>query len=165
MNDALVRSLVLLIVSTGCPQELFGPLSLAALERDEYKRATSGYAPDSELIFIDEIFKGNTALLNSLLGIMAERLFDHGSTRTSLDDLRCVVGASHHPPEDEESLSVPATAPGALDRPPGLDPSDPPQEAPPPALTLVTGDVSKKVKENYQKSSEPPGAFFPEKKP
>ena len=36
-------------------QELFGPLSLAALERDEYRRATAGYAPEAELLFIDEV--------------------------------------------------------------------------------------------------------------
>ena len=88
------------------PEELFGPLSLAALQNDQYVRQTEGYLPEAGIVFIDEIFKGNTALLNSLLGIMAERLFDHGSTRTSLDDLRCVVGASHHPPEDEESLAA-----------------------------------------------------------
>ena len=37
------------------PQELFGPLSLAALERDEYRRATAGYAPAAELLFLDEV--------------------------------------------------------------------------------------------------------------
>ena len=40
---------------TTTPQELFGPLSLAALERDEYRRATAGYAPAAELLFLDEV--------------------------------------------------------------------------------------------------------------
>ena len=61
-------------------------------------------------------------------------------------------GAHGEEPEDEESLTAPATAPGALDRPPGLDPLSPPQEAPLPEMTLVTGDASKKVKEIYQKT-------------
>ena len=30
------------------PEELFGPLSLAALERDQFRRASAGYAPDAQ---------------------------------------------------------------------------------------------------------------------
>ena len=63
------------------PEELFGPLSLAALERDEYRRATAGYAPEAELLFIDDVFKSNSAILNTLLTLLNERLFDDGATR------------------------------------------------------------------------------------
>ena len=44
-----------LITAPWSPQERFGPLSLAALERDEYRRATAGYAPAAELLFLDEV--------------------------------------------------------------------------------------------------------------
>ena len=47
---------------------------------------------------------------------------------------------------------MPATAPGALDRPPGLELSVSPREAPPQEMMLVTGTVSKQVKEIYQKT-------------
>ena len=65
------------------PEELFGPLSLAALERDEYRRATAGFAPDAQLLFIDEIFKSNSASLNTLLTLLNERLFDDGAQRSA----------------------------------------------------------------------------------
>ena len=82
------------------PSELFGPLSLAALERDEYKRATDGYAPKAELLFLDEAFKANSAILNSLLTLLNERLFDDGAARAA--PLRTAVAASNELPDSDE---------------------------------------------------------------
>ena len=36
-------------------QELFGPLSLRALEQDTYVRQIKGYLPDASVAFIDEV--------------------------------------------------------------------------------------------------------------
>ena len=84
------------------PEELFGPLSLTALERDEFLRATAGYAPDAELLFIDEIFKSNSAILNTLLTLLNERLFDNGASRARVP-LLSAVAASNEGPESRSS--------------------------------------------------------------
>ena len=87
------------------PEELFGPLSLTALERDEFLRATAGYAPDAELLFIDEIFKSNSAILNTLLTLLNERLFDNGASRARVP-LLSAVAASNEGPESEELAAL-----------------------------------------------------------
>ena len=73
-----------------CLQELFGPLSMRALEEDRYVRQTEGYLPKANVAFIDEIFKANSAILNTLLTVLNERLFDNGSSREAVP-LLCMV--------------------------------------------------------------------------
>ena len=90
-----------LLTRFSVPEELFGPLSMTALEQDKYVRQTKGYLPEASVAFIDEIFKANSAILNSLLTILNERLFDNGATRTAVP-LICLVGASNELPESEE---------------------------------------------------------------
>jgi len=90
-----------LLTRFSVPEELFGPLSMAGLERDVYERKTGGYLPAATVAFIDEIFKANSAILNSLLTLLNERLFDNGSTRQPVP-LVCLVGASNELPESDE---------------------------------------------------------------
>ena len=90
-----------LLTRFSVPEELFGPLSLAALEQGKYVRETDGYLPTAECSFIDEVFKANSAILNALLTILNERLFDNGSERLRVP-LLCLVGASNEMPESEE---------------------------------------------------------------
>lgn len=87
------------------PEELFGPLSLKALERDEYTRLTAGYLPTATVAFLDEVFKANSAILNALLGVLNERVFDNGTERVRLP-LVTLIGASNEIPSAEELLAL-----------------------------------------------------------
>lgn len=90
-----------LLTRFSVPEELFGPLSMKALEEDKYVRQTEGYLPSATVAFIDEVFKANSAILNTLLTLLNERLFDNGSVRMRVP-LVCLVGASNELPESEE---------------------------------------------------------------
>ncbi|HHJ13329.1 MAG TPA: AAA family ATPase [Gammaproteobacteria bacterium] len=83
------------------PEELFGPLSIKGLEEDRYERLTQSYLPQASIAFLDEIFKANSAILNSLLTLLNEREFDNGAVREKTP-LVAVIGASNELPEGEE---------------------------------------------------------------
>jgi MoxR-like ATPase len=82
------------------PEELFGPLSISALEQDRYERQTRGFLPQASIAFIDEVFKANSAILNALLTLLNEREFDNGAVRERCP-LISVIGATNEVPQDE----------------------------------------------------------------
>jgi MoxR-like ATPase len=82
------------------PEELFGPLSIRALEEDRYERQTAGFLPRASIAFVDEVFKANSAILNALLTLLNEREFDNGPRREPCP-LVSVVGATNAIPDDE----------------------------------------------------------------
>ena len=90
-----------LLTKFSVPEELFGPLSIKGLEEDRYERLTESYLPAASVAFLDEIFKANSAILNALLTILNERMFDNGTDREKTP-LVAVVGASNELPEGEE---------------------------------------------------------------
>ncbi|KAK3246267.1 hypothetical protein CYMTET_44196 [Cymbomonas tetramitiformis] len=90
-----------LLTKFSSPEELFGPLSIRKLEEDCYERMVTGYLPEASVAFIDEIFKANSAILNTLLSIMNERMFHNGSQPRDAP-LVCLVGASNEMPESDE---------------------------------------------------------------
>lgn len=87
------------------PDELFGPISIPGLKEEDYRRLTDGYLPRAEIAFIDEIFKASSAILNSLLGILNERIFHCGRHR-EIVPLLGLIGASNEPPDPEGGLGA-----------------------------------------------------------
>lgn len=83
------------------PEELFGPLSIQGLEQDRYERLVAGYLPSATVAFLDEVFKANSAILNALLTLLNERLFDNGTSRV-VTPLVAVVGASNELPKGDD---------------------------------------------------------------
>ncbi|HYH98918.1 AAA family ATPase [Hyalangium sp.] len=86
------------------PSEIFGPVDLRKLREGTVETETTGMLPEAEVAFLDEVFLGSTAILNTLLGVLNERTFRRGHTRMKVP-LRVCVGASNGLPE-EESLAA-----------------------------------------------------------
>jgi MoxR-like ATPase len=93
-----------LLTRFSTPEELFGPLSLKALEHDRYERLVDGYLPTASIAFLDEVFKANSAILNALLTLLNEREFDNGSARVRTP-LISVVGATNEVPSEEALMA------------------------------------------------------------
>ena len=81
------------------PNEVFGPIDLRRLREGVVEVETSGMLPEAEIAFLDEVFLGSTAILNTLLGILNERTFRRGATVTHCP-LRLCVGATNELPDD-----------------------------------------------------------------
>jgi MoxR-like ATPase len=67
-----------LLTKFTAPEEVFGPVSLAALKADKYLRVTIGKLPEAEFAFVDEVWKASSAILNTLLRVLNERVYDPG---------------------------------------------------------------------------------------
>lgn len=90
-----------LLTKFSSPEELFGPVSLKALEQDRYCRVVAGKLPEAEFAFIDETFKANSAILNALLSVVNERVFHNDGTPMAVP-LVSMFGASNELPEGKE---------------------------------------------------------------
>lgn len=87
------------------PEEVFGAVSLKALERDEYRRVTANKLPEAHIAFLDEVFKASSSILNALLTLLNERCFDNGSERVQTP-LISLFGAANELPEEDELSAV-----------------------------------------------------------
>jgi MoxR-like ATPase len=82
------------------PNELFGPFDIRKLREGELVTNTDGMLPEASLVFLDEIFNANSAILNSLLLALNEKVFRRGKETRPLPALM-FVSASNALPDDE----------------------------------------------------------------
>lgn len=94
-----------LLTRFSTPEELYGPLSLKDLEQGIYKRNTTDKLPEAHISFLDEIFKANSAILNSLLTAINERIFYNNGQPVQIP-LMSVIGSSNEYPEENEGLEA-----------------------------------------------------------
>ena len=82
------------------PNELFGPVDIKAFREGVYTRKIDGMLPQAEIVFLDEVFKSNSAILNSLLTLVNERRYANGNNVIEVP-LISVFAASNEVPNDE----------------------------------------------------------------
>jgi MoxR-like ATPase len=100
-----LRQFIWLLTRFTTPEELFGPISVVGLKKDEYRRITTNKLPEAEIAFLDEIFKANSAVLNALLTILNERAFDNGPQRLQVPLVSC-FGASNEMPQGDDLAAL-----------------------------------------------------------
>ena len=87
------------------PNEIFGPVDIAAFREGRYERRVEGMMPSAEIVFLDEVFKSNSAILNALLTLLNERRFTSGARVLPCPLLSC-FGASNEVPTDESLTAI-----------------------------------------------------------
>ena len=101
------RKFSILLTKFSTPEEVCGPVSLAALKEGRFVRVTAGKLPEADFAFVDEVFKASSAILNTLLKILNERVYDPGDGVRPVP-LRMCVGASNEWPSPETGKELAA---------------------------------------------------------
>jgi MoxR-like ATPase len=110
-KSALVRAIAgamnlshyfeILMSRTTAPDEVHGPVKVSGLKNDKFERAIDGYLPTAEVIDLEEVWKGSSAILNTLLIALNERKFRQGDTWVNIPLVSCFA-SSNELPENEE---------------------------------------------------------------
>jgi MoxR-like ATPase len=88
------------------PEELLGMYSLSELKADKFVRITTNKLPESQYVFLDELFRATPAILNVLLKILNEKTFDKGDGVARRVPLEICLGAANDWPSGDEGKSL-----------------------------------------------------------
>ena len=100
MNWMSARKFSILLTKFTCVEEVMGPISLTALKADRYRRVTTGRLPEAEVCFIDELWKASSAILNTLLKVLNERVFENDGEAVKVPLKLCVSASNEWPSPD-----------------------------------------------------------------
>jgi len=95
-----LSSFDILMSETIKPDQIFGPVDIPALAAGKQQTKYIGYAPDSEILFFDEIFKANATVLNPLLWLINEHRFRDGDNGVITCKVKATFAASNELPTD-----------------------------------------------------------------
>lgn len=87
------------------PSEVLGPIDINLLRQGRYIRRERGKLPTASLVFLDEIFKSNSAILNTLLTIINERKFYQDGEPVPVR-LKILFAATNEIPEHAELAAL-----------------------------------------------------------
>src|SRR3954447_6383537 len=91
----------ILMRKTTPPEELFGPLSIPALEREQFLYVTRGRMAEAYIAFLDEGFKANAVSLNAMLMAINERMMRNDGRLTPIPLWSAFIASNEHPNEPE----------------------------------------------------------------
>jgi len=87
------------------PSEIIGAIDIGLLREGKYIRRKEGKLPSAKLVFLDEIFKSNSAILNILLTIINEKKFYQDGVPEPVP-LRVLFAATNEIPEQGELAAL-----------------------------------------------------------
>lgn len=87
------------------PGELFGFYNIAAARENKLVRDDTGMMQHAKVVYLDEVFNGSSAILNSILAFLNERIFHDRGVRKQVA-MECLFGATNQLPDTAELRAV-----------------------------------------------------------
>ena len=88
------------------PGELFGFFDIPkVVDAKRMERLDTGMMQNAEVVYLDEVFNGSSAILNSILSFLNERMFHDYGTRKKVA-MECLFAATNDVPDTPELRAV-----------------------------------------------------------
>lgn len=87
------------------PSELFGYYDIARAQEGDLVRNDENMMQKAQIVYLDEVFNGSSAILNSILAFMNERVF-HDRGQVTQVEMRSLFGSTNDIPRTAELRAV-----------------------------------------------------------